>query len=165
MKLEIICNPEDVRSSPACTHNAEEICKQCAIPVCNSCWQLAGRGEKIPRALANDNFIGYVHNFFVVHDVTWIEAQIACPIFSGLVTYYIEGHFSQKHHLMEAVVGKPERAYGVRGNLFSCILPWEWIQEKLATFFEERISTHLSGLISLEIFRELVFSKRSRRTT
>mgnify|MGYP002808352390 CR=1 FL=1 len=44
----------------------------------------------------------------MVHDVTWIEAQIACPIFSGLVTYYIEGDFSQKHHLMEAVVGKPE---------------------------------------------------------
>ena len=146
-KLEIICNPEDVRSSRACTHNAEEICTECAIPVCNSCWQLAGRGEKIPRALANDNFIGYVHNFFVVHDVTWIEAQIACPIFSSLVTYYIEGDFSQKHHLMEAVVGKPERAYGVRGNLFSCLLPWEWIQEKLASFFEERISTHLSGLI------------------
>jgi hypothetical protein len=101
----------------------------------------------------------------VVHDVTWIEAQIACPIFSGLVTYYIEGDFSQKHHLMEAVLGKPERAYGVRGNLFSCMLPWEWIQEKLASFFEERISTHLSGLISLEIFRELVFFKRSRRTT
>ena len=50
--------------------------------------------------------------------------------FSGLVTYYIEGDFSQRHHLMEATVGRPERAYGVRGNIFSCLLPWDWIQKK-----------------------------------
>ena len=75
--------------------------------------------RKIPQALANDNFIGYAHRFLVDEGVTWLEATIAGPVFSGLVTYYIEGKNSERHHMMESAVGKPERAWGVRGNLFS----------------------------------------------
>ena len=33
--------------------------------------------------------------------------------------------------MMEAVVGKPDHAYGVRGNLFSFLLPWEEIMAQL----------------------------------
>ena len=125
----------------ACKHSKEEyICRHCKIPMCNSCWHMAETGQKIPKALANDNIIGYVEKFLVTHNVTWIEATIACPIFTGLVTYYIEGDFAERHHLMEADVGKPQRAYGVRGNLFSCLLPWEWIQQQLSAFFEKMIS-------------------------
>ena len=63
--------------------------------------------------------------------VTWLECVIAGPVFSGLVTYYIEGQQAERHHLMEAVVGKPDRAYGVRGNLFSFLLPWEEVMADL----------------------------------
>ena len=58
--------------------------------------------KDIPKALANDNFIGYIRKYFLQHNVTWLEATIACPLFSGLVTYYIEGERSDRHHLMQA---------------------------------------------------------------
>ena len=89
------------------------------------------RNRKIPLAMANDNFIGYVHAFLVEHNVTWLEATIAAPLFTGLITYYIEGPPSERHHLMEAALTQPERACGVRGNIFSFLLPWDRIQEQL----------------------------------
>ena len=69
----------------------------------------------IPKALANDNFIGYMHDVFVYHSVNWIEATIALPVYCGLITYYIEGDPSERHHMKESTYAHPERAYGVRG--------------------------------------------------
>ena len=73
---------------------------------------------KIPKALCNDNFVGYVHRFFVENDVTFLEATIACPVFTGSITYYVEGSFAERHHMLEEPVGHPERTYGIRGNIF-----------------------------------------------
>ena len=81
--------------------------------------------KKIPKALASDNFIGYAHEFIVENSVTWLEATIACPVFSGLITYYIEGDPSQRGHMMASALGQPQRAWAVRGNIFSFLLPWE----------------------------------------
>ncbi len=128
---EILCCPEDVSPSQSCRHDHQHICSKCNVPICNECWRLSTQSRKIPKALANDNFIGYVHQFLVDHKVTWLESIIAGPVFSGLVTYYIEGPSSERHHMMEAVVGKPDHAYGVRGNLFSFLLPWEEIMAQL----------------------------------
>eukprot|EP00973_Karenia_brevis_P056222 7819484-Karenia_brevis.AAC.1 len=47
-------------------------------------------GEHPPKALASDNYISYAHAFIVEEKVTWLEATIACPIFIGLITYYME---------------------------------------------------------------------------
>ena len=116
---EVLCCPEDVCRTSLCQHDAQHVCAHCNVPVCNECWRLSLLGLKIPKALANDNFIGYVHRFLVEQRVTWLEATIAGPVFPGLVTYYIEGQASERHHMMEEVVGKPERAWGVRGNLRS----------------------------------------------
>ena len=77
-----------------------------------------------------------MHEYFVQHKVTWIEATIACPVFTGLIVYYIEGSPEQRHHLMEATIAKPERAYGIRGNLFSFLMPWEKIHADIARVFE-----------------------------
>ena len=93
--------------------------------------ELALQQEKIPEALANDNYVGYIHEYFLAQKVTWIEAVIACPVFTCLVTYYVEGPKHERHHLMEDVVAAPQRSYGVRGNLFSFLLPWEVIHNKL----------------------------------
>ena len=60
-----------------------------------------------------------------------MEATIACPIFSGLVTYYIEGEASNRHHLMEERVAQPLRAYAVRGNIFSFLMDWDKVQNDL----------------------------------
>ena len=35
------------------------------------------------------------------------EATIAAPVYSGLITYYIEGPVSERHHLMEEILTKP----------------------------------------------------------
>ena len=95
------------------------------------------RDVKIPKALSNDNFIGYVAAFFVEKRVTWLEATIAAPVFSGLVCYYVEGKPGEKHHMMESALGQPERAYGVRGNIFSFLLPWEKVMAELCKKIED----------------------------
>ena len=85
------------------------------------------RHEKIPKALACDNYIGYVHQFIQEHHVTWLEAAIASPVFSGLVTYYIEGPPAARRNLMDAPLAQADRSWGIRGNLFSFLLPWEHV--------------------------------------
>ena len=69
---EVLCNPEDVVCGSTCRHGDDMVCPQCKIPVCNECWQLSLRKLKIPKALANDNFIGYVHEFFAREKVNHI---------------------------------------------------------------------------------------------
>ncbi len=64
---EVMCNPEDVRPSPLCAHDANTVCSSCRIPICNDCWRHSMRNESIPKALTNDNFLGYLHRYFVEH--------------------------------------------------------------------------------------------------
>ena len=90
---KVIWNPEDVVRTKNCTHVTPGlICHKCNIPICNECWNHSMKDQSIPKALANDNFIGYTRKFFLQHSVTWLESTIACPLLSGLVTYYIEGN-------------------------------------------------------------------------
>ena len=128
---EAICCPEDVHASPKCKHDETVVCSMCDIPICNECWTSAINNEKIPKALACDNFIGYAHPFLVDSKATWLEATIAAPVFSGLITYYVEGHVSNRYNLMDSTLGKAERSWGVRGNLFSFQLPWEQVLQQL----------------------------------
>ena len=134
---EAMCCPEDVQKSPQCTHDDTFVCCKCRIPVCNECWAATVNGEKIPKALTNDNYIGYAHQFIVEKKVTWLEATIASPVFSGVVTYYVEGCSSKRRNLMDTVLGKAERAWKIRGNLFSFLLPWEDVIRQLYEKCEE----------------------------
>ena len=115
----ILCCPEDVRKTEKCKHDDISVCEHCDIPICNECYRLSLAGEKIDRSLTNDNFIGYAHEYIIKNKVRWLEATIACPVFSGLITYYIEGDGNQRGHLMEEELAKPQRAWAVRGSLFS----------------------------------------------
>ena len=98
--------------------------------------------KKNPRCLTNDNFTGYADTYIVENKVTWLEATIACPVFSGLITYYIEGDPSQRGHMMESPIGQPQRAWAVRGSIFSFLLPWEETMKQLSKSFEEGDFTH-----------------------
>ena len=60
-----------------------------------------------------------------------LEATIAAPVFSGLVTYYVEGRPQTRYNLMDSCLGKADLSWGVRGNLFSFLLPWEKILTQL----------------------------------
>ena len=69
----------------------------------------------------------------------WIEAVIACPVFTSMVVYYIEGH---KEHLLNTELGHQERTYAARGNIFSYKMPWEAIQMKMHELVsDEEMST------------------------
>ena len=57
--------------------------------------------------------------------------------FSGLVTYYIDGERSDRHHLMEESAAQPRLSYGVRGNIFSFLLDWDQTQEDLSKLLGE----------------------------
>ena len=85
----ILCCPEDVEKSIKCKHDASFVCSHCRIPFCNDCYALSVEKKPIPRCLANDTYIRYVHEYVVKQKVTWLEATIAYPVFSGLVTYYV----------------------------------------------------------------------------
>mgnify|MGYP000518008479 FL=1 len=134
---EAFCCPEDVLRGAACQHDDETVCSKCRIPICNECWGLAKSKQKIPKALANDNFIGYAHPFIGAENVTWLEATIAAPVFNGLVTYYIEGDPGDRHNLMQVELGNAQKSWGVRGNLFSFLLPWESVLQQLFLKIED----------------------------
>ena len=134
---EAFCCPEDVLRGAACQHDDETVCSKCRIPICNECWGLAKRKQKIPKALANDNFIGYAHPFIGAENVTWLEATIAAPVFNGLVTYYIEGDPGDRHNLMQVEIGNAQKSWGVRGNLFSFLSPWERVLQQLFLKIED----------------------------
>ena len=127
---DVLCCPEDVRKQRYCKHEDFRLCERCEVPICNTCWEhlRSSHNYRIPQALANDNYKGYGHEFMYRNQVRWIEAVIACPYFSVLVTYFIEG---QKGHMMEETLGAQSRACGYRGNLFSFQLDWDDIAKHM----------------------------------
>ena len=106
------------------------ICDQCEIPLCRSCFltSIAKQNYKVPEALANDNYMGYVTSVLYRWKVRFIEAAAASPIFTALITYYAEG---DRGHLLDEVMHKPRGAYNVRGNCFSFHMPWDSILKQL----------------------------------
>ena len=81
---EVMCNPEDV--DPCSRHDSRTVCSNCRIPICNECRRLTHKNQPIPKALANDNFIGYMMRNLVDHKVTWLEKTIASPVFIGIIS-------------------------------------------------------------------------------
>ena len=128
---KLLCCPEDVQLSTECKHPANEICLRCKVPICHECRGHIISEQHPPKPLTNDNFISYAHSFIVENKVTWLEATIACPIFTGLITYYMEGHSNTpgstkgNRHLMDNPLAKPLSTVAVRGNVFSFLLPWD----------------------------------------
>ena len=51
------------------------------------------------------------------------------------MTYYIEGNASERGHMMTEALGKVMRAWAVRGNIFSFLLPWEKVMSQLSKCF------------------------------
>ena len=62
------------------------------------------------------------------YKVRWIEAAAACPIFTAMICYYVEG---DKGHLLNEQVRRPGRGYAVRGNAYSFHMPWEKIMKDI----------------------------------
>ena len=107
------------------------VCFHCKLPVCLECYSRLGVSQpskfRIPAAIANDNFQGYIHPFIVQLRVRWIEAVVACPYLTTIVQYYVEGYPRQRHHLADERIGEHARAMAFRGNVWAYHLPWEMI--------------------------------------
>ena len=93
----ILCCPEDAHCKrlQRGNHSEHEICHACFYPICSTC-RIRSSSKKddyvaIPQALANDNFWGYATDIIYKYRVRWIESAAACPVFTCLITYYVEG--------------------------------------------------------------------------
>ena len=62
------------------------------------------------------------------YKVRWIEDAAACPIFTALICYYVEG---DRGHSMNVQQHLPDRGYAVRGNVYSFAMPWEQIIQNM----------------------------------
>ena len=88
----------------------------------------------IQAALANDNFFGFALDIVYKYKVRYIECAAASPLFTALITYYVEG---DKGHMLNVRQHKPQRAYACRGNVFSFHMPWEDIAKQLGAITAE----------------------------
>ena len=103
--MKLICCPEDAQC-PHRQHSLEELCAKCRVPLCNNCTVLFRKNstlqQRVPRmALANDNFVGFLSDFWRNHKPRWIEMAAATPVWTSLMAFYVEG---DKGHLMNQQV-------------------------------------------------------------
>ena len=129
---KIVCCPEDLRCT-ACDVGNGQLCETCELPICHQCLvqMFDKRVLAVPQALANDNWYGYPTELLYKHKVRWIEAAAASPLWTSVVTYYVE---ADRGHLVEETLHRAEHRTAVRGNVSSFSLPWE---EVLAAFAPE----------------------------
>ena len=129
-KQPIICCPEDITCSGE--HDEQEIRKCCQLPLCYKCLLISLEATeddyKIPRALANDNFYGFVDPTIVEYGVRWIELAAASPILNCIVCYYVEG---DRGHLLDEQAFQRRNPINVRGHAYSFAMPWEQIVKGL----------------------------------
>ena len=128
---EILCCPEDI--SCAAMHGVAELCPACLIPICRPCLMVSQSSvaaeARVPAALANDNFWGFPPALVYQHKVRWIESAAASPVFTCLITYYLE---ADRGHLLQESLQNPKHPVNVRGNVYSFHMPWEDIALALA---------------------------------
>ena len=70
---------------------------------------------RIPEALTNYNFIGYVSSIIYKYKVRWIECVAASPVFTSLIIYCVEGdrgHLLGERQHVPLSTGETERAMG-----------------------------------------------------
>ena len=108
-----------------CPHCKVPVCTECRVSLCN--FNENSKVSSVPKALANDNFYGYVHKLLVQKAVTWLECTAASCVWSTILVYYIEQPYG--HLMLESMEG-PQARTAARGNLFSFTVPWEDVQEK-----------------------------------
>ena len=62
------------------------------------------------------------------YKVRFLEAAIVCPVWTSLICYYLE---EDHGHLMKEEVHVARHRIGVRGNIFSFLMPWKDIMDSL----------------------------------
>ena len=150
---EILCCPEDIQCQK-CAPDAHHLCNSCNIPVCRSCLtRMTQRTHSaIAQALTNDNWLGYPTELLYEHKVRWIEAAAACPVWTSMVSFYLE---QDRGHVMDVDMHRADHRIAVRGNVSSFSMPWE---EILATLTQKNAGHKHWGTLphSKDTLRSLV---------
>ena len=132
----IICCPEDVTCPNQ--HERKFLCAQCSIAMCRKCLAQMQTKEtvvvNIPDGLANDNFFGFALDLVYRYQARYIECAAASPLFTALITYYVEG---DRGHMLNVKQHMPLQAYGARGNVYSFHMKWEDIAKQLGQLCEQ----------------------------
>ena len=149
----ILCCPEDIRCD-ACDTTSQQLCGNCRLPVCRRCIVRMHQASDyaIPEALGNDNWYGFPTSLLYSHKVRWIEAAAASPVWTSVVSYYLE---ADRGHLLEEHIHRQEHRAAVRGNVSSFCLPWE---EVLAALDPESAAQATWGALphKPEVLRSLI---------
>ena len=69
----------------------------------------------VPMALANDNWYDYAPDIIHKWKVRFIEAAAAAPVWTTMITYYIE---EDEGHLLDEDLQQPQYRAAARGNAF-----------------------------------------------
>lgn len=126
---KIVRRPEDLRCTD-CGARSVQLCETCELPSFHQCLahMFDQRVIAVPQALANDSWYGYPTELLYKHKVRWIEAAAASPVWTSVISYYVE---ADRGHLLEENLHRAEHRTAIRGNVSSFSIPWE---EVLAAF-------------------------------
>ena len=132
----ILCCPED-HVCRHCTPGNIQLCEDCELPLCRSCWSRMRQPHfsGVPQALANDNWYGYPLELLYTHKVRWIEAAAACPLWTSPICFYLE---ADRGHIMEEELHRADHRIAIRGNVSAVSMPWEEIYSKFKHFTAEQ---------------------------
>ncbi|CAL1144306.1 unnamed protein product, partial [Cladocopium goreaui] len=128
--MPLLCCPEDFRCKH-CAQGSLQLCEGCELPLCRNCLENMCRQNAcaVPEALANDNWVGYPTKLLYTHQVRWIEAAAASPVWTSVINYYLE---ADRGNLIEEHLHRPEHRTAIRGNVSSFSIPWEEVLAALA---------------------------------
>ena len=133
--MEMLCCPEDI----ACCgkHEAQKVCADCLIPICNECWATMGQMADygVPMSLCNDNFWGFMSPIVARHGVRFVEMCVALPIWTTTNVFYIE---HDRGHLLQEKIGQKQWRTAMRGYVSSFVMPWQDILRQLKAPLSEQ---------------------------
>ncbi|CAE7884649.1 TTC28 [Symbiodinium microadriaticum] len=127
--LDVLCCPEDIQCN-VCPYRRIQSARAVKSRSAKTCWHKAWNASPgIPEALTNDNFIGYPPEFLFRYKVRYIEAACASPIFTTVVSFYVE---ADQGHLLEEQMCRARHNVAIRGNITSFEMPWQDIFAQMA---------------------------------
>ena len=129
---KVLLCPEDIQCTQR--HLPNGLCDQCQMPLCQRCLGDITHGFSPAASLASDNLWGYGLPWIYKYGVRYIESVAACPLFTALVSYYVE---ADGGHMLEEQLHQASHPVRVRGNVSSFPMPWEEIYGSMAAAFQQ----------------------------
>jgi hypothetical protein len=129
--MRVLCCPEDrVCNRPGCL-TMHELCSECQVSVCSSCWQHVGRDkpELPPASLADDMMIFYaLPEMYEDGGLTVMEMVCASTCLTAVICFSMEVKYG---NMFDSQLHMQRHRVEARGNATTFLLPWENILAEL----------------------------------